>query len=98
MFRSVAPLTLVLVLAAGPALAEETTTAVPMQTPAPAAPPAKKSPADEVICKTSTPTGHLVGGSKTCMTRAQWANQAADASKGVTDFQNGSLRAGTPGH
>jgi hypothetical protein len=77
-----------LMSAPGGAFATDTTAAVPATTLAPvAAKAAKPSYADEVVCKTQIPTGSRLGGTKTCLTRAQWENQARDAGEGLSRIQ-----------
>ncbi|MEO8812910.1 MAG: hypothetical protein ABI376_08380 [Caulobacteraceae bacterium] len=55
-----------------------------------AKPAVKTSYTDEKVCKTEEVTGSRLGGHRVCMTRGQWEAQAADAARGVDNFQQSS--------
>ena len=41
----------------------------------------------QIVCKTAEVTGSLLGGKRTCLTRLQWEQQAADASRDLNHIQ-----------
>jgi hypothetical protein len=50
--------------------------------------PAKKAhDPNEVICRTIPEAGSRLGGTKSCMTRADWDQQAHDSRATMSDFQ-----------
>jgi hypothetical protein len=66
--RFSAPIALLVLGSAAPALAE-----------APQTPPAQQSnPDDEVVCRVIKVTGSRLGATRTCLTRAQWRQQRQD--------------------
>jgi hypothetical protein len=66
---------------AASAEAAPATPATPATPPAPAKP--KKGSADEMICKTTNVTGSRLGGTRSCMTRGQWANITRETKDGL---------------
>ncbi len=63
------------------------TTVAPLEVPAKSA----KGGPDEVVCKREESTGSLLGGKKTCMTKAQWDDQARDAHAAAAHIQRNVL-------
>ncbi len=41
----------------------------------------------QIVCKTTAVTGSLLGGKKTCLTRLQWEQQAAEAQRDLNGIQ-----------
>jgi hypothetical protein len=70
--------------AASPGAASATTPAA-NTTPTPASTPPKRNDPNTVICKWTEELGTRLGGGKTCMTRAQWDEQARDSQDQLND-------------
>ncbi len=56
-----------------------------------AASPIDNDPGDKVVCRTLTPTGSRLGGTRVCRTQRQWSLINRDAKDLVDDAQQNSL-------
>jgi hypothetical protein len=64
----------------------------------PAKPAKKVRDPNEVICKTIPEPGSRLGGTKTCLARADWEQQTRDAGGTMSTFQASHTSTGMGGH
>lgn len=56
--------------------------------------PTASPPDDKIICKTITPTGSRLGGTRTCAPKREWDRLAAETQEGARDLNKSTQTCG----